>query len=316
MSSFTISLDFELYWGVSDSRNFLSYKENIDGAWNAIPKMLELFEKYKINATWATVGMLMHKDYEDWEIFCKKNINNEYNKNLVNKLEPLIKKYPKAFFAKELVEKIKDTPGQEIATHTFSHLNCDNLSISEKDFLIDIKFAIDIATKMDINLETIVFPRNQINKDYFNSIKKLGFKSFRDNPEHKIYKSGHYNPFGTFGRLVRFMNAYLPLLQNKYFLYKYNSNNKESIKGSFFLRPWSKKLFFLEFLKIIRIKKLMTDAAKNKLNFHLWWHPHNFGANLNKNINNLEKILIHYKHLKLIYGLESCSMIDIYKSPK
>ena len=258
----------------------------------------------------------MHKDYEELETFFQKSVNTEYTNNLVNKLEPLIKKYPNAFFAKELVKKIKDTPGQEIATHTYSHLFCDNLSISEKEFLTDIEFAIDIANKMNIKLETIVFPRNQVNKNYFNSIKKLGFKSFRDNPEHKIYKSGHENPFGMVGRLIRLLNAYLPLLQNKYFLHKYSSKDKESIKASFFLRPWSKMFSFLEFLKIVRIKRLMTKAAKNKLNFHLWWHPHNFGSNLYQNISNLEKILIHYQHLKLVYGLESCSMIDIYRSTK
>ena len=313
MASFTISLDFELYWGVSDSRKLLSYKENIDGTWDAIPKILELFLKYNINATWATVGMLMCKDYKDWEYFSKRNKENIYNTNLIKKLKPLIIKYPNAFFARELVEKIIKTQGQEIATHTYSHISCDDSNISEKDFLIDIKNAVDVADTMDIELQTIVFPRNQINKNYFNCIKEYGFKAYRDNPNHNLYKFGHSNPYGIFGRFIRFINSYLPIIQNKYFLYNYINSDKESIKGSFFLRPWSRKLFFLEFLKIYRIKSLMTNAAKQNLNFHLWWHPHNFGSNLVQNIINLEKILMHYKKLNNKYNFKSCSMIEIHK---
>lgn len=38
----------------------------IEGEWVAIPKMLDLFQRYKIRATWATVGILMCRDYSQW----------------------------------------------------------------------------------------------------------------------------------------------------------------------------------------------------------------------------------------------------------
>ncbi len=53
-----ISLDFELNWGVHDVFTQEQYGENILGAREAIPKILDLFMEYDIHATWATVGML------------------------------------------------------------------------------------------------------------------------------------------------------------------------------------------------------------------------------------------------------------------
>jgi hypothetical protein len=59
MSYFLISLDFELMWGVRDHRSIATYGKNILGVREAIPAMLAMFTKYRVKATWATVGMLL-----------------------------------------------------------------------------------------------------------------------------------------------------------------------------------------------------------------------------------------------------------------
>ena len=57
-----ISLDFELHWGVRDKRPVDGpYRENLLGAREAIPQMLDLFEEFGVAATWATVGFLFRK---------------------------------------------------------------------------------------------------------------------------------------------------------------------------------------------------------------------------------------------------------------
>jgi hypothetical protein len=55
----------------------------------------------------------------------------------------------------------------------------------------------------------------------------------------------------------------------------------------------------------------MSHAAKKNLTYHLWWHPHNFGANQEENFRFLEKILIHYQKLHKKYGFESYSMSEL-----
>ena len=60
-----VSLDFELFWGMLDCSTLESYGNNVLGGKQAIPRLLELFKKYDIHATWATVGFLFGENYED-----------------------------------------------------------------------------------------------------------------------------------------------------------------------------------------------------------------------------------------------------------
>ena len=62
---FTISLDFELFWGVFDVMQIETYGRNILGGRKAIPLLLSLFKKYNIHATWATVGMVSFENKKE-----------------------------------------------------------------------------------------------------------------------------------------------------------------------------------------------------------------------------------------------------------
>ena len=77
------------------------------------------------------------------------------------------------------------------------------------------------------------------------------------------------------------------------------------------LRAYNHKLYHIESLKIRRIKKAMSKAAKEGKNFHLWWHPHNFGVDQKENLENLEKILSHFKELQKNRGMLSLNMEEL-----
>ena len=55
---FVISLDYELMWGVRDHTTRESYGPNVLGAREAIPAMLDLFQRRGIRVTRATVGLV------------------------------------------------------------------------------------------------------------------------------------------------------------------------------------------------------------------------------------------------------------------
>ena len=78
-----------------------------------------------------------------------------------------------------------------------------------------------------------------------------------------------------------------------------------NIPESCFLRPHSNLLFFLEPLKRLRILRDMDFAAKNGRNYHLWWHPHNFGENTRENLRMLEIICEKYKELSKKYDFQT-----------
>src|SRR4051812_36450064 len=59
---FVISLDFELFWGVRDTRTIAEYGKNLIGVHKVIPRLLTLFDNFGVKATFATVGILFLKD--------------------------------------------------------------------------------------------------------------------------------------------------------------------------------------------------------------------------------------------------------------
>ena len=101
-----------------------------------------------------------------------------------------------------------------------------------------------------------------------------------------------------------------------YHTYSFNTVNSTSselknVQGSWFLRPYNHTLHIFETLKIRRIKNAMTYAAKNNEILHLWWHPHNFGINQERNLQNLLDITAHFKTLQNKYGMQSMSMSEV-----
>ena len=158
----------------------------------------------------------------------------------------------------------------------------------------------------------MVFPRNQYNSDNIKILKDIGINSFRGNENAWFYKPEEGKKENLIKRAFRFLDAYINLSgHNCYSLNDINSSKPFNIPSSRFLRPFSKKLAFLDELKLQRILKSMTYAAKNNQIFHLWWHPHNFGINIEENFKFLQKILNHYSFLNNKFDFKSSNMKDI-----
>jgi hypothetical protein len=79
------------------------------------------------------------------------------------------------------------------------------------------------------------------------------------------------------------------------------------IPASRFLRPVRRNAA-LERLRLWRITTAMETAARHRTLFHLWWHPHNFGVDLQENLAFLRDILDHFRTLQDRYGMRSMTM--------
>ena len=82
------------------------------------------------------------------------------------------------------------------------------------------------------------------------------------------------------------------------------------LAASRFLRPYSPRYQFMDGMRLHRMKKSMKHAAQHKKIYHLWWHPHNFGMNIDENLCMLEEIFINFHVLKDKYGVVSANMGD------
>lgn len=311
---FTISLDFEMHWGVIPSFTVEQYYDNLEGTPLAIEHTLSLFRQYDIHATWATVGFLFSKDKEELLGLLPSLQPTYEDKNMDSYrfLRKLSTDYPPHFhFAPDLIEKIKATPHQEIGTHSFSHYFCLEKGQTPDQFRADLQAAVSIAEKIGINLQSIVFPRDQYNVAYLKICKELGITFIRASPSHYIYKPrARKVEKRLFFRAMRLLDTYFNLTGH-HLVEATTNRGIIDIPASRKFRPYIKRLSSLEPFKLQRIKKEMTLAAQQDKIYHLWWHPHNLGANSKQNLEQIQAIFEHYKLLKKQYNFRSLNMQEI-----
>jgi hypothetical protein len=86
------------------------------------------------------------------------------------------------------------------------------------------------------------------------------------------------------------------------------------VRSSRFLRPASRRLRPLEPLRLRRITGGLSRAAKSGTIYHLWWHPHNFGADPGYSLKFLERVLQHFHRLSQTCGMRSSTMLEIARA--
>lgn len=311
-----ISLDFELYWGMRDVRRIENYRETILGERRVVPALLKLFDDYQIHATWATVGFMFCETRDDLirESPSKKPLYTN----------PILSPYPHLnhigrdeqedpfHYASSLIQLIASSTHQEVASHTFSHYYCLEKGQDIETFRDDLYAAKKVASKYKMNLESLVFPRNQFNGEYLSVCRDLGFRAYRGNESSWIYRAKSRERESLLRRGVRLLDAYVNLSGHHCYSLEENPQHLPiNIPSSRFLRPVSMSRRVLEPLRMRRILSSLTHAAKKRLIYHLWWHPHNFGDHMEENLWFLKKILDHYAKMKEIYGMESLNMGDL-----
>jgi len=330
--NFVVSLDFELMWGVRDIVTVQQYGKNIAGVHTVVPRLLDVFSTYDIRATFATVGFLFFETKAALQAAIPQNLPSYDDANLSpynGYFETIGDNYTSDPFhyAPLLIKAIQQHPQHEISTHTFSHYYCQEPGQTPEQFGEDMVAARDIASSYGIATTSVIFPRNQYNPLYADVCKALGIIAYRGNEAHWIYNSMR-EPGNSFIKLLffiagpyrsklkrimkrvcRMIDSYINVSGHHCYSDEYLASHfPVDIPSSRLLRPYSSSLAILEPLRLRRIKKGMTYAAKHNLTFHLWWHPHNFGINQDKNFAFLEEILKHYQKLNTKYNFQSVTM--------
>ncbi|MFD1096331.1 polysaccharide deacetylase family protein [Salegentibacter chungangensis] len=309
-----ISLDFELLWGVFDKVEFSQYENYFNNTRKVIPEILRYFERYGIHATWATVGMLFNKDWDEWNV-SKPEIKPNYTNTLLSayKYGDSIQNQNTGHlcFAPDLIGKIIETENQELATHTYSHYYCREEGQNLESFREDLKLSIEKANSFGANLRSLVFPRNQLNENYLKVCSDLGITSVRSNPNIWYWKDTEKDTLMQ--KIFRTGDAYIGKKDKPYHFSEIRKTHNLSVQpASRLLRPYSGKSI-LDKRRIKRIFSEITTAAKEGKIYHLWWHPHNFGADPEESLRELELILEHYKFCNERFGFQSYTMDEIHR---
>ncbi|MEP0711394.1 polysaccharide deacetylase family protein [Algoriphagus sp.] len=308
---FTISLDFELLWGIFDKVGTSYDPKYFKDTRLIVPDMLELFAKNEIQATWATVGMLFAENEEEWRQYSPTQLPS-YREPKLSAYE-FVKKHglkSEVHFAPELIQTILDTPGQELGSHTFAHYYTLMRGQSPEQFRQDLQATQRIAQdKFGKTLRSLVFPRNHINELYLSICLEEGYTQVRSNPRNWYWQETQHEDlskkwfrsadcFFKVGQRTSYPAGELQVLPEEPLL----------IPASRILRPISKNNKLFNAVRLNRVKNEMTSAARGKEIYHLWWHPHNFATDPIQSMQELEDILSHFRFLQAEFGMQSRNM--------
>lgn len=315
--SLVISLDFELMWGCHDWASVDNYgATNIANVRTVIDRMLSLFNKYGVHATFATVGLILCKNATDVEKYAPTvkplYVVPNHSPYKGSYIKDIKEKDAILYFAPDVIERLQKTKGIEIGTHTFSHYYCWEKGQTPDQFRADLSSMIAIAKDRGIKLNSIVFPKNQVSPEYLRICQEFGILSYRGTAV-KYFSEPSNRWEHIKQRVCRLLDAYINVggMTGVPYSEIVSEDKMLNLRASRMLRPFSQKLSLFEGLRFRRISKEMIDAAKNHKMYHIWWHPHNFGANMEQNLAFLERVLKCYSDCHEKYNMQSYTMNEM-----
>jgi peptidoglycan/xylan/chitin deacetylase (PgdA/CDA1 family) len=310
---FVISLDFELHWGVRDIWSVDEYRANLEGVREVVPRLLDLFALRGIHATWATVGFLM-ADSREQLLDHLPAVRPAYRDRRLDPYAELPalgedERDDPFHYAPSLLRLIASAPGQEVATHTFSHFYPLEPGASAEAFSADLDAALSLAGACGLSLTSIVFPRNQLSSEALRIGAGRGLTAFRGT-EQVWYQRARSGAPPPLARPIRLLDAYVPLGRHHLQL-PHEVDGLVNVPASRFLRACRGSPGLLDTLRVARVEQAMSAAASQGTIFHLWWHPHGFGADPDENLAVLERILDYYDRLRDSLGMRSMTICEV-----
>lgn len=306
-----ISLDFELHWGVRERPLDGPYRANLLGEAASVRETLALFREFGVSATWAAVGFLLARSRDELRRFSPA-VRPRYR-------NPVLDPYGQAVgegehddpfhYAPTLIREIVAAPGQELATHTFSHFYClEPADGAREAFRADLASAQAITRELyGVEPRSIVFPRNQHNPAFDDVLLERGITCYRGNPPAWMWRPRDGRRETPLVRGMRLLDAYLPVGRSYAFRREEvpQPNGTFNVPASFLLRRNA------SILETCRIARAIRAAASRGEVVHLWWHPHNFGVRTRENMRVLRTLLQTFDDCRTRHGMESLSMQEL-----
>lgn len=244
-----ISIDLELAWGYWDNITNHTIKECVSLERPIISRILALFRRYDVQATWAIVSAL------------------------IDPKAPRQDGDMSAWYAPDVVSEIVDSaPKQEIGSHSYAHVYYGNARRSA--VADDLACAKSLHAQHGLPFDSFVFPQNLIG--HIDLLAAAGIKVFRGLDRGMPYAAGQID--WRLGRVANFVDKLFPIEPPAVQPINQPTNIVE-LPGSTFLmgRNGIRRLIHPGLFEI-KCKRGIDAAARSPdaRVFHLWFHPSNF----------------------------------------
>lgn len=298
-----ISLDFEMRWGVHDvyGSNIDAYRVNLTRVREAVPALLKLFAGHDIRATWATVGAL---GCASWTEYFERAPEPPNYANAALRIKPDyadLDPEGKLHFAPDLLHAIVAAPGQELGTHTFSHLYLREKGITAADVAADLNaVSVLFAERFGGQPRSLVFPRNQ--PAFIDVVRACGIRIWRGNPGPWYYECEDTEHNGPLPRALKLFDGLNPLCRLA------APQTDDMTRASLFLRLNLPRYLWAAHVR--RISRELAQLTPGQI-FHMWFHPHNLGEDMALRLSRVEEVLELVAKRQASGRLESRSMGDL-----
>jgi hypothetical protein len=233
-----------------------------------------------VRATWATVGAL---GCQDWDEYWRRAPQPP---RYANPSLAFSRRYADLdhkgilHFAPDLVRLVSQTEGQDLGTHTFSHIFLGEMGVMLKDVEADHAATTALFREsFAITPTSLVFPRNQI--AFLSLYRASGITAWRDNEDSWYYYLTEHtdHPLVRGRRLVDSLTPWRT---------RAGQFSEGRTPSTLFVR-----INLPEIAWKAHVAKIAAEArrAKGGTVLHFWLHPHNIGGNVRRGIERLEQVL-------------------------
>lgn len=282
----SISLDFELIWGTIDRPNWRRMQPLCQTeSQEVIGRLLQLFDRYSMPATWATVGHLFLDQ-------CSRDGAHAHPELDPNGTDPRFREDPCSnesqapiYYGRKLVQQILACPTrQEIGSHTFSH--ADFSTCTRQRAHAELSASVKAAADLGIQMTSFVFPRNRVG--HLDLLPQYGFRVFRGPGRTWHEQAGRRQWYHRAGHMADIMCALPPSTVTP----EWTENRLWDIPGSMLFTPSHGMRRFIPMkLRVERALKGLRNAARDGRIFHFWFHPTDLVVRQNDMFDALRQIL-------------------------
>ena len=263
MGSVVISVDAELGWGFHDQQPLP--ERRVEAGRRGWQALCDLFERYRLPATWAVVGHLLLEDCDGY------HAGHPTPSGWFARERGEWADRPELRFAVDLVDGLLAAdPDHEIGCHTFSHVVFDDPRVTADTVRAELWAAAEAADRRGLGtpMQSLVFPRNRMG--YRDVLAECGYRAYRAHGEQ--WGAPRRDPVGKLRSLVgreprlvqpRTDEFGMVAVPASLYLFGFEGRLRTAAEAA-----WADP--------VVRQAKRGIDAAADCDGlFHLWLHPNN-----------------------------------------
>jgi peptidoglycan/xylan/chitin deacetylase (PgdA/CDA1 family) len=263
--SLCISIDVELAWGIWDKPSAAYHARCAAREQTIIDRLVDLFDRHAVAATWAIVGRLLERDASAAAL-------TPYGDRI--------------WYAPQLIDRVRAarTP-QDIGSHSYAHTYFGEAP--REQLRTDLAAARRVHDAHGLPFTSFVFPRNQV--DHIDLLREAGVKVFRS-VDHGWHITVRERLGRAAGRVANLIDKLVPVPP---------ATVRPVEHAGVVELPSSMLLLGRNGLRravhpaaiIAKARAGLHAARRNGGVFHLWFHPSNFYYDTDRQLDTLGEIV-------------------------